>query len=124
VIHDLNSVFYCNFAVFYYIEDSLSRAFESSTFLLKMIHAAQIRAARALLNWRQEDLARHGKIAIATIQRIEKTDGPVMGNVSTQIRIQQAFERAGIRFIDADDAEGVGVRLASSHPKKSSKTKG
>jgi DNA-binding XRE family transcriptional regulator len=82
-----------------------------------MMHAAQIRAARALLDWRQDELARHAKIATATIQRIEKTDGPVMGNVSTQLKIQQALERAGIRFIDADAAGGIGVRLESGPSK-------
>jgi len=54
---------------------------------------------------------------------IKKTDDPVMGNVSTQIRIQQAFESAGIRFIDADDAGGVGVRLISAPAKKRGKPK-
>jgi DNA-binding XRE family transcriptional regulator len=82
-----------------------------------MMHAAQIRAARALLDWRQDELARHAKIATATIQRIEKTDGPVMGNVSTQLKIQQALERAGIRFIDADASGGIGVRLVSGPSK-------
>jgi transcriptional regulator with XRE-family HTH domain len=81
------------------------------------MHAAHIRAARGLLNWRQEDLARHARIAIATIQRFEKTDGPVMGNVSTQLKIQQAFERAGIRFVDNDASGGIGVRLDSGRPK-------
>jgi transcriptional regulator with XRE-family HTH domain len=82
-----------------------------------MMHAAQIRAARGLLNWRQEDLARHARIAAATILRIEKTNGPVMGYVSTQLKIQQAFERAGIRFIDADASGGIGVRLESAPQK-------
>jgi predicted transcriptional regulator len=82
-----------------------------------MLQAEQIRAARSLLGWRQDDLARHAKIGIATIQRIEITDGPVTGNVSTLVKIQQAFERAGIRFIDADAAGGIGVRLGSAHLK-------
>jgi transcriptional regulator with XRE-family HTH domain len=81
-----------------------------------MLDAAQIRAARSLLGWRQDELAHHAKVGIATIQRIEKTKGPVMGNVSTQLKIQQAFERAGIRFIDADITGGIGVRL---HPARS-----
>jgi hypothetical protein len=82
-----------------------------------MMHAAQIRAARGLLNWRQEDLARHARIATATILRIEKADGPVMGYVSTQLKIKHAFERAGIRFIDADGSGGIGVRFLSAHSK-------
>ena len=87
------------------------------------MQAAQIRAARALLNWTQEELANSAKIAIATIQRIEKTAGPVMGNVSTQMKIQQAFERAGIRFIDADGSGGIGVRLVTAHSKGRGKSR-
>jgi transcriptional regulator with XRE-family HTH domain len=86
-----------------------------------MIHSAQIRAARGLLNWRQEDLAQHAKIAIVTIQRIEKTDGPVMGNVSTQMKIQRAFERQGIHFIN--DVMGVGARLDFAQAKRRGKAK-
>ena len=81
---------------------------------LTMLHSGQIRAARALLGWRQEDLSDVSGVAIATIQRIEKKEGPVMGNVSTQFRIQHAFERAGIHFIDTDAVGGVGVRLELS----------
>jgi predicted transcriptional regulator len=82
-----------------------------------MMHAAHIRAARGLLNWRQEDLARHARVATATIQRIEKVDGPVMGYVSTQLKIKEALERAGIRFVDNDASGGIGVRLDSGRPK-------
>jgi len=81
------------------------------------MHAAQIRAARGLLNWRQDELARRAKVATATIQRIEKSNGPVMGYVSTQVKIQQALERAGIRFIEADATGGIGVRLESGPPR-------
>jgi transcriptional regulator with XRE-family HTH domain len=82
-----------------------------------MLEAAQIRAARSLLGWRQDDLARHAKIGVATIQRIELADGPATGNISTIVKIQQAFERAGIRFIDADASGGIGVRLESAPSK-------
>jgi transcriptional regulator with XRE-family HTH domain len=81
-----------------------------------MLHSAQIRAARALLNWRQEDLARTAEVAITTVQRIEKPGRPSIGsNVSTLIRIQEAFERAGIQFIETDSTGGIGLRLV--HPK-------
>jgi transcriptional regulator with XRE-family HTH domain len=87
-----------------------------------MFHAAQIRAARALLGWRQDDLARASGVGPATIRRIEVLNGVVTGNVSTEIRIRQAFERRGIRFID--DEEGVGVRLDFAQSKKRGKMKG
>ncbi|MGE3897218.1 MAG: multiprotein-bridging factor 1 family protein [Variibacter sp.] len=75
-----------------------------------MLYAAQIRAARALLAWRQEDLAKASKVGLATIQRIEQAGGIAMANVSTLLRLQEALEKAGIRFLDADQAGGVGVR--------------
>ena len=76
-----------------------------------MLQAAQIRAARALLGWKQDDLAKSAKIGIATIRRIEGKEGAVMGYVSTLMRIQSAFEQAGIRFLDNDAGGGIGVRL-------------
>jgi len=79
-----------------------------------MLHAAQIRAARALLGWRQEQLAKASGVGAATIQRIERSVGPVGGYVSTLTRIQSAFEQAGIVFLDDDAGGGIGVRLAHS----------
>ena len=77
-----------------------------------IIKPAQIRAARALLGWNQDDLAKTAKVSIATIRRIEGRAGPVMAYVSTLTRIQLAFESAGIRFLDSDATGGIGVRLA------------
>jgi predicted transcriptional regulator len=77
-----------------------------------MLEPAQIRAARALLGWRQEDLSKASGVGTATIQRIEKSDGPITGYVSTVIRIQSAFEKAGVLFITDDEIAGIGVRLA------------
>jgi transcriptional regulator with XRE-family HTH domain len=76
-----------------------------------MLHAAQIRAARALLGWRQEQLANASKVGNATIQRIERSVGTVGGYVSTLTQIQSAFEKAGILFLDDDAGGGIGVRL-------------
>ena len=77
-----------------------------------MLGPAQIRAARALLGWRQEDLSKASGVGTATIQRIEKSDIPISGYVSTIVRIQAAFEGAGVLFIDDDETGGVGLRLA------------
>jgi transcriptional regulator with XRE-family HTH domain len=79
-----------------------------------MLQTAQIRAARALLGWNQAELARNARISIATIRRIEGQEGSVGGYVSTLVRIQGAFEQAGIRFLDNDTGGGIGVRLAGS----------
>jgi transcriptional regulator with XRE-family HTH domain len=74
------------------------------------MQAAQIRAARALLDWRQEDLAKAAKVGLATVARIEQGEGMVQGNFSTITKIQQAFEREGISFT-AELEGGFGVRL-------------
>ena len=81
-----------------------------------MLQSAQIRAARALLAWRQEDLAKASKTGLATIARIEQMEGLAQGHVATIIRIQNALERAGIRFIDGEGG-GYGVFLERK-PKK------
>ena len=81
-----------------------------------MLQTAQIRAARALLGWNQDDLAKASKVSIATIRRIESQEGPVMGYVSTLMSIQTALEKAGIRFLDNDAGGGIGVRRAAPKP--------
>jgi transcriptional regulator with XRE-family HTH domain len=80
-----------------------------------MLQSSQIRAARALLGWRQEDLAKASKVGLATVARIEQGKGVVQGNFSTIMKIQQTLERAGITFI-ADPGGGIGVRFGTSKP--------
>ena len=72
-----------------------------------MVYTSQIKAARSLLGWRQQDLARASGVGLATIQRIEMRDGPASGNYT---KIQAALEKAGIEFTDGDGG-GIGVRL-------------
>ena len=75
-----------------------------------MRYSGQIRAARALLGIRQDQLAKAAKIGLATLQRIEQTDGLVQANFSTVLKIQGALEKAGIEF--TDEEEFVGVRVS------------
>jgi transcriptional regulator with XRE-family HTH domain len=83
-----------------------------------MLNVAQLRAARALLGWRQEQIAEAAKISVATIRRMESQEGPLMGYVSTLLKIQGAFEQAGIQFIDEDEMGGFGVRMAKKKKKR------
>jgi transcriptional regulator with XRE-family HTH domain len=76
------------------------------------------RAARALLNWSQEELADAATVSIPTIKRLESNEGPLGGRSETSEKIQRALEVAGIEFID-ENGGGPGVRL-----KKSTKGKG
>lgn len=76
-----------------------------------MLTSEQIRAARALLDWKQEELARKAGIGLATLQRLERGSGPLMAHVSTAVKIEGALSKAGIRFIEDDQDGGIGVRL-------------
>jgi transcriptional regulator with XRE-family HTH domain len=95
-----------------------------------MRYSSQIRAARALLGWSQGELARLAGVGLATLQRIEQTEGIVRGNFSTALKIQKALEKAGIIFSD-DEAGEIGVHLRISnkrieergHPPQKSKSK-
>jgi predicted transcriptional regulator len=77
------------------------------------VNTRQIRAARALLDWTQVDLAAAAQIGIATIRRLE-TGGPELATrAATMSKIRSALERAGILFVRGDDraSEGVMLRL-------------
>ena len=77
-----------------------------------MLESAQIRAARALLGWHQEELARRAKIGLATLQRLERAPpGPVMAHVATVVKITDCLKKAGINFLESDSNGGIGVRM-------------
>jgi transcriptional regulator with XRE-family HTH domain len=67
---------------------------------------AQCRAARALLNWTQDDLAAHSKITQKTIADFER--GATHPHAQTLVQIAAAFEAAGIEFLNSDQP---GVRF-------------
>lgn len=78
----------------------------------------QIKAARALLAWSQEQLAAAAKVSIPTVKRLEAQDGPLGGRNETGDKMRTALEAAGVQFID-ENGGGPGVRLRKrpSHPK-------
>ena len=83
-----------------------------------MVTAAQCRAARGLLDWSQQELADRAGLGIVTIRQIEAdiTDP----RRATLTVLQQAFERAGVEFID-ENGGGPGVRIRKRKRTKKSK---
>jgi transcriptional regulator with XRE-family HTH domain len=79
------------------------------------INPAQLRAARALVNWSRNDLAAAAKTTDRTIARLE--DGETSARASTAEAIRKALELAGVEFI-AENGGGPGVRLAKTGKRK------
>ncbi len=69
---------------------------------------AQCRAARALLDWSQQQLAEAAKIGNATIRNFE--GGKSIPQSATLEVLRRALEKAGVEFIPPDGS-GAGVRL-------------
>jgi transcriptional regulator with XRE-family HTH domain len=73
-----------------------------------LISASQCRAARALLDWSQDQLAKNAQVARATIADFERNARVPMRN--NLISIVSSLEAAGVAFIPEND-EGAGVRF-------------
>lgn len=73
-----------------------------------MINGAQMRAARALLRWSADDLAKHAKLGVATVRRAEATDGPPSITEANGEAVRTALEKAGVEFTNSDQP---GVKL-------------
>ena len=71
----------------------------------------QIKAARALLGWSQDDLASGSGLSIPTIKRLEAAEGEIGGRQETREAIVGALQEGGIEFI-VENGGGIGVRLA------------
>jgi len=82
-----------------------------------LISAAQCRAARALLEWTQSDLAERSRSIRMTVVRFER--GHTV-RASTRRQFRDAFERAGLQFMSPDIEGGEGVvRHAPAHARSS-----
>ena len=89
-----------------FIAETTAAAYRAS-----VITGAQIRAARALIGWKQTDLASASGVAEISIKNIER--GVTDPRASTLAAIQSAFTKAGVVFLEPGDKRdgGPGVRL-------------
>jgi transcriptional regulator with XRE-family HTH domain len=79
-----------------------------------MITAGQMRAARALLQIDQRQLAEISGLSLPTIQRMEASEGVIRGNIESLSKLIGALNAAGIELIAEGAASrdgGRGVRL-------------
>ena len=82
--------------------------------------SAQIRAARALLRWSAEDLARESRLGVTTIRRAELAEGETSMTTANDSAVRRTLESAGVEFID-ENGGGPGVRLKKRTRPKSTK---
>jgi transcriptional regulator with XRE-family HTH domain len=80
----------------------------------EVVISAQIRAARALLNWSQERLAKTAGVGATTVRDIESQRRPTDTAAMRQLR--RAFENAGVGFVFGAADGGPGVRLVAGQP--------
>lgn len=78
---------------------------------LMAVSAAQTRAARALIDMTQEELASAAGVATKTIASFESEGRAPRG--ATLAKLQVALEEAGVVFIETKVGSGVLLRLGS-----------
>lgn len=83
-----------------------------------MLSPAQCRAARGLLDWTQQELADAARIGVATVRLFEGEAAEL--RQATLSVLRQAFESAGVEFID-ENGGGPGVRLRKAPKVKNHK---
>lgn len=79
------------------------------------VTSAQVRMARAALNWTVRDLAEAAGVHRNTITNLET--GRYAGDAATLATLETVLRRAGIDFID-ENGGGPGVRLRNRQQKK------
>jgi hypothetical protein len=84
---------------------------------VRPLTSAQIRAARALLRWSAEDLARESTLGVTTIRRAELAEGQTSMTTANDSALRRTLEAAGVEFIE-ENGGGPGVRLRNRQGKK------
>ena len=65
----------------------------------KVVSGAQIRAARGLLGWSSQELAKRSGVGWSTIKRFEDVQSIPRSRAGTLERVQLTLENQGVKFI-------------------------
>jgi transcriptional regulator with XRE-family HTH domain len=75
---------------------------------------AQIRAARSLVDWSQEELAKEAGVALTSVRDIEGEKRAA--DSGTVANVRRALENEGVEFLAGAPDYGPGVRLVGNRP--------
>ena len=73
------------------------------------ITGSQARAARALVQWPRDHVARLAGLTVAELAVFETADAPMSNEA--RLRLRQVLEQGGAVFLPEDRDGGLGVRL-------------
>lgn len=77
--------------------------------------AAHMRAARAMLDMTQAEVAGLANVSLPTLKRLESAaSGPKKANTASVEAIARVYTENGIRFLFQEGDDGIGVRLIGS----------
>jgi transcriptional regulator with XRE-family HTH domain len=79
-----------------------------------MIEAAQVRAARALIDWPQTKLADAAGVPVSLVEGFETGAADHFAEEAID-KLRAALEAGGVAFIPKNGAGGIGVRLREPH---------
>jgi transcriptional regulator with XRE-family HTH domain len=77
-----------------------------------MMTSEQCRAARAWLNWTQQELARRASVGLSTVKEFEKGERKTIAATAEAMR--RAIEDAGIRLVFDETGKATGIALADA----------
>ncbi|MEN3974788.1 helix-turn-helix transcriptional regulator [Emcibacter sp. SYSU 3D8] len=75
---------------------------------MTLFDARLCKAARTLLDWSREDLAKASGVGISTVSEFERGDRATYE--ASKARMKSALEAAGVVFLTIGDIDGLGVR--------------
>lgn len=78
---------------------------------MTLIAPASLRAARAILQWRLEDLVRESGVALSTVHRLEQAIGKP--HAATSEKLIATFAAHGVEILPSP---AVGARLSKAAP--------
>lgn len=80
------------------------------SYFMIMLAPEQSRAARAWLDWSQEQLAERANVSLSTVRDFEKgRRSPIANNM---LAMEQALRQAGITLVHDKEGQAAGITLA------------